>query len=82
MRLTSLVAGYKTYKSPTRSSQPLPLTKKTFVRYLLLIPPRFVQDPAVALANSQLSDPNREMRMPRSAAKDTIPDVAWGPMGR
>ena len=74
--------GYKLYKSPSRSSQPVPYNiKRTPVRYSLLIPPRFVQDPAVALANSQLSDPNREMRMARSSAKDTVPDVAWGPMG-
>lgn len=74
-------SGYKIYKSPPRSSQPLP-KPRTFVRYSLLVPPNFVQDSAILLARSQLTDPNREMKMSRSGTSNLIPDVAWGPMGK
>ena len=74
--------GYKIYKSPSRSAQPQMTRQGTFVRYSLLVPPQFVQDPAVMLARSQLSDPNREMKMSRSSTSSLIPDVAWGPMGK
>jgi hypothetical protein len=71
-------SGYKTYTSPKPESSLVSTGRRA--RYKLTLPPRFVQDPAIALARAQATDPNREMRM--RGGLNTIPDVAFGPMGK
>ena len=71
-------SGYKTYISPKPASSLV--SSGRLARYKLTLPPSFVQDPSVNLARARATDPNREMRM--RGGVGTIPDVAFGPMGK
>jgi len=82
-RLYTDSTGYKSFLSPSKQSQVMiPAPRRTFVRYSLLVPPLFVRDPAVELAKSRLLDPSYTSLASKAQLAASVPDVAFGPMGR